>query len=272
LFSWVSNFSSDEFNLTFLGEDDITVKPFGNEIKINLCGKARCFADSYESFACGTFLDRVSMETIFLSGDKLTFVNTPQYSRKGVLARIDSTAKNTCVVSILLLCDPTLNETSIPIMEEHVIDNCRTHFVIRSPYACRKCGVLDMVTENGACVNDKMNRTIRRNTQYCIGNESVQVVECHPEVTVLTSWIICAIVGGALVLICIAILIIVLVVRNRRIYGKYQKLIIASETGDAFAGGNDDEDEAEFPAPAGNKKDADDDNDDDDGKDEDDDK
>ena len=77
----------------------------------------------------------ITMETTFLSGDNLTFVNAPQYSRKGVLARVDSTAKGVCVISILLLCDPTLNETAAPVMEERVFDDCRTHVVIRSPDA-----------------------------------------------------------------------------------------------------------------------------------------
>ena len=124
---------------------------------------------------------------------------------------------------------------------------------------CRACDEHDMVTEDGVCFEDKTNRTVRRNTQYCIGNETTEVVSCQAQVTVLTSWIICIIVGGALVLICIAILIIVLVVRNRRIYGKYQKLIIASETGDAFATGGDDDEADEVAAPVGNKKDDDDD-------------
>ena len=84
---------------------------------------------------CGTFNDLATMETTFLSGDNLTFVNAPQYSRKGVLARVESTAKGVCVISLLLLCDPTLNETSVPIMEERVFNDCRAHVVIRSPDA-----------------------------------------------------------------------------------------------------------------------------------------
>jgi len=151
-----------------------------------------------------------------------------------------------------------------PVIEEPVLDDCQTHVVIRSPLACRACGVQDYETEDGPCLNDKMNQTTHMNTPYCIGHENWTIVNCQPKVTVLTSWIICIIVGAGVLVICIVVLIIVLVVRNRRIYGKYQKLIVASETGDAFSLSKDDDDEPEYPPPPGNLPKGDDDDDDDD--------
>jgi len=193
-----------------------------------------------------------------MSGDVLTFVDYPLYSRKGILARLDSSVENECVMTVAILCDQSVNGTVAPDFDLPVLGDCMMHIIIRSPYACRACGVDDYTTEQTSCINGKRNVTTKLKTPYCLGEVKSEVRYCQIEVTVLTSWIIFAIVGASILLVCIIVLIVVLVVRNRRIYGKYQKLVIATDTGDAFTTqADDDDDDSEYPshAPPGNPKD-----------------
>jgi len=242
--TWGKTFVNDVFNISFLGTDDIQFNPDDDEFTINLCGKSKCFGDSYDSFLCATITDPETMDTHFYSGDLLTFVNIPQYSRKALVARVDSTKDGVCVASLILLCDPSLNETADPVVQESVIDGCEFNIVIRSPDACRNCDEHDYSILLGPCFGGKMNQTTTVITDMCRGpSEVIEEVECEAHVTVLTSLIAIISVGCVLILLCIIAVIIILVVRNRRIYGKYQKLMVASETGEAFSTDSDDEDE-----------------------------
>ena len=87
-----------------------------------------------------------------------------------------------------------------------------------------------------------MNQTITTVSDFCIGGkDSVEVLDCESSVAVLTSLIAIISAGCGIIVISVVTVIIVLVIRNRRLYGKYQKLIVASETGDAFNTANDDD-------------------------------
>jgi len=134
----------------------------------------------------------------------LNFVNIPTYSRNAVVARVDSSEKGVCVMSVMLLCDPSLNGTAEPVIEDPVIEDCDIHVVIRSSDACRACDEHDVVEQNSTCYNGKLNRTTTLLSHMCKGKEDkVEQLDCQAQVSVLTSLIIGVSVGSAIIIISV---------------------------------------------------------------------
>ena len=94
------------------------------------------------SFMCAGLSNTESGETVYQGADLLTFVHSAQFSRRALLARLDSTETSTCLASVLFRCVPD-NDTDtsstsndlVPEFAEPVISDCPTHIVIATPLA-----------------------------------------------------------------------------------------------------------------------------------------
>jgi len=129
------------------------------------------------------------------------------------------------------MCDPSQEKDDIRESNKAGV-RCEDNVVWKSKLACRTCSDEDISYTFTECISGKKTQTAHYRTEMCISDylESVKEVSCENKMSISVSVLVAIVVVGFVVLVAAISAIVVLVLRNRKIYGKYKRLQEESES------------------------------------------
>jgi len=221
--------SNAHYNLTFVEPKPLQIG--SGTYTMGICELVDCESSSAPVHLCAKIWDAASQSNQVLAGDLISFTSYKAAPREGIVVMFNSTKLNRCLLSVLFQCDPTRKEDDVRQWFRSEV-RCNENIVWRSKMACRDCSDEDITYTYSPCIGSKQNKTAKLRSDMCIFDylPDVEVVACENRVKISVAVLVIILVVSFLVLAAAVAVIIFLVIRNRRIYGKYNKLRMESET------------------------------------------
>jgi len=179
---------------------------------------------------CATLYDSTLRKSVVIPGDVISFTSYKASPRDGIVAMFNSSELNRCLLSVLFLCDPDVLKGVFELDNRAGVNRDEnTVWIGRS--ASRTCSDEDVSYTFTECINGKKNQTSNYRSDMCTHDyiPDVKELTCENKMSISVSALIGILVASFVVLAGSITLIVVLVVRNRKIYGKYKQLRMESQ-------------------------------------------
>jgi len=225
-----SKVDNAHFNLSFVLRRK-TISVGSSSYSLGICDQLQCDASSSPAYLCATMWDTTSQSSVIIPGDVISFTSYKSSPRDGIVAMFNSSQLNRCLLSVLFMCDPSQEKDDIRESNKAGV-RCEDNVVWKSKLACRTCSDEDISYTFTECISGKKTQTAHYRTEMCISDylESVKEVSCENKMSISVSVLVAIVVVGFVVLVAAISAIVVLVLRNRKIYGKYKRLQEESES------------------------------------------